>query len=65
MMIDPPIDKMIEKTDCKYALVCLIAKRARAILDKRNEINNETSARAVADAAREVYEGIIEARAEK
>ena len=38
MMIDPPIDKLIEKIGCKYALVCVTAKRARYLLDKRSEM---------------------------
>ena len=31
MMIDPPIDKLIKKAECRYALVCGVAKRARQL----------------------------------
>lgn len=34
MMIDPPIDKLVDKIGCKYALVIVTAKRARFLLDK-------------------------------
>ena len=65
MMIDPPIDKLLDKTGCKYALVCLISKRARHLLDKKGEMLAETGARAVSVAAREIYKGSVEARNEQ
>ena len=55
MMIDPPIDKMIDKVGCKYALVCLVTKRARQLLDKDGENLNNSGEREIAAAAREVY----------
>ena len=55
MMIDPPIDKMIDKVGCKYALVCLVTKRARQLLDKDGENLNNSGERAIAAAAREGY----------
>ena len=27
MMIDPPIDKLITRAECRYALTCAVAKR--------------------------------------
>jgi DNA-directed RNA polymerase omega subunit len=59
MMIDPPIDKLLEKAECKYALVCLIAKRARFLLDKKSDMLAETGARAVSVAAHEIYDGDV------
>ena len=38
MMIDPPIDKLIKKAPCRYALVCGVAKRAREL---ETEVNKE------------------------
>ena len=55
MMIDPPIDKLITKVGCKYALVSVTAKRARYLLDKRSEMY----------AAKELYDGRVEARVEE
>lgn len=28
MMVYPPIDKLIKKAECRYALTCAVAKRA-------------------------------------
>lgn len=64
MMIEPPIDKMVEKTGCKYALVSLVTKRARYLLDKKAEMLEATGERAISVAAREVYSGKVEARTE-
>lgn len=64
MMIDPPIDKLVDKVGCKYALVAVITKRARYLLDKKNEMLESTGQRAVSVAAKEVYDGSVEARNE-
>jgi len=61
-MIVPPIDQLLDKAGCKYALVCLIAKRARFLLDKRNESMSQTSARAVSTASSEIHRGDVVAR---
>lgn len=37
MLIDPPIDKMVDKVGCRYALVSIVAKRARALQQKLGE----------------------------
>lgn len=65
MMIEPPIDKMIEKVGCKYALVCLVTKRARQLLDKDGDSLNNSGERAIALAAREVYAGKVTAHYEE
>lgn len=64
MMIDPPIDKMVDKIGCKYALVCVLSKRAKFLLDKKAEMLEDTGSNAVTYAAREFYDGVIEARDE-
>lgn len=65
MMIDPPIDKLIDMVGCKYALVCLITKRSRYLLDKKADMLEQTGQRAVSVAAHEVYDGKVEARSEE
>ena len=35
MMVYPPIDKLIKKAECRYALTCAVAKRARTIVARR------------------------------
>ena len=62
MMIKPPIDKLLDKSGCKYGVVCVVAKRARNLLDRRMESGVETSAKAVSRAAGELYSGDIVSR---
>ncbi|MDR2202673.1 MAG: DNA-directed RNA polymerase subunit omega [Clostridiales bacterium] len=68
MMIEPPIDKLVEKVGCKYALVCLITKRTRYLLDKKAEmlkyVLEHEGKRPVSVAAAEVDAGKVEARNE-
>ena len=65
MMIDPPIDKLIEKIGCKYELVCVTAKRARYLLDKKADMLESTKINPVTYAAKELYDGRVEARNEE
>ena len=65
MMIDRPIDKLITKVGCKYALVSITAKRARYLLDKRSEMLDATKINPVTYAAKELYDGRVEARVEE
>ena len=55
MLIQPPIDKLIDKIGSKYALVCLVTKRARQLYDKRVNLLEETDVKAVTYAAEEIY----------
>ena len=64
MMINPPIDKLIDKVGCKYALVITTAKRARHLIDKKSDMIDETKVNPVSLAAEEIYKGKVEARVE-
>ena len=56
MMIDPPIDKLIKKAPCRYALVCGVAKRARELESDANKEYLEASGKkSIQLAAEEVY----------
>lgn len=56
MMIDPPIDKLIKKAPCRYALVCGVAKRARELETEANREYLEASGKkSISLAAEEVY----------
>ncbi len=56
MMIDPPIDKLIKKAPCRYALVCGVAKRARELETDANKDYLEASGKkSIQLAAEEVY----------
>ena len=64
MMIQPPIDKLIDKVGCKYALVIATAKRARHLIDKKSDMIEETRVNPVTKAAEEIYAGKVVARVE-
>ncbi|MBR6788475.1 MAG: DNA-directed RNA polymerase subunit omega [Clostridia bacterium] len=57
MLLEPPIDKLVEKVGCKYALVCLVTKRAR---DLQQKIGDEKAiaegTNPISYAAKEVYD---------
>jgi len=57
MMIDPPIDKLIGKAECRYALVCAISKRAREIATQEPDYLAQSGLKPVSLAAKEIYEG--------
>ncbi|MDD4120173.1 MAG: DNA-directed RNA polymerase subunit omega [Clostridia bacterium] len=61
MMIDPPIDKLIKKAPCRYALVVGIAKRTKELLsvEKEKALLEDSGLKAVSLAAKEIYEGKI------
>lgn len=59
MMIDPPIDKLIKKAECRYALVCGVAKRARQLEAQSPELLEESGMKSISYAAHEVYDGKI------
>lgn len=61
MLVDPPIDKTVEKVDNKYALVSVLSKRARVLMDKRHDYLEQEGINPVSLAAKEVYEGKVEA----
>lgn len=61
MLIDPPIDKLVEQIGCKYALVCLVTKRARELQQRISEDGTfATDTNPISYAAREVYGGTVE-----
>lgn len=59
MLIEPPIDKLIEKVGCKYALVCLVAQRARYLEDKKIDMLKEMNTNPISYASKEVYTGKV------
>ena len=59
MMIDPPIDKLIKKAECRYALICGVAKRARQLDTQYPDLLEEAGMKSLSYAAKEVYEGKI------
>ncbi len=60
MLVDPPIDKLVEKVGNKYALVGLLSKRARTLMEKRHDYLEHENIGAVSLAAKEVVDGKVE-----
>ena len=59
MLLYPSVNKLQEKTDSRYSLVILAAKRARDIIDGKPVLTEEESERPVSQAAKEVAEDLI------
>ncbi|MDD3946334.1 MAG: DNA-directed RNA polymerase subunit omega [Clostridia bacterium] len=59
MMIDPPIDKLIKKAPCRYALVVAITKRTKELLSMDAGELEASNMKAVSYAAQEFYENKI------
>lgn len=57
MMIDPPIDKLIKKAECRYALVCAVSKRAKQLVTQDHELLNKSGMKPITLACKEIYEG--------
>lgn len=56
MLIDPPIDKMVEKVGCRYALVSIVSKRAHVLQQRFAEDETELENSYVSMAAKDLYE---------
>ena len=59
MLLYPSINTLRDKTDSRYSLVILTAKRARDIVDGKRALTEEVSERPVSQAAKEVAEDLI------
>ncbi len=60
MLVDPPIDSLVEKVGNKYALVGVLSKRARSLMEKRHDFLEQENINPVSYAAKEVIDGKIE-----
>ena len=60
MMIYPPIDKLVDKTGCKYALVIATAKKAKYLAEKKADMLEEINDTPISYAAKEIYDGKVE-----
>ena len=61
MMIDPPINELLDKVDCRYTLVVMAAKRARQLVSGDAPLAEQLpeTQRPVAMAIEEIYEDKI------
>ncbi|MGE5329039.1 MAG: DNA-directed RNA polymerase subunit omega [Deltaproteobacteria bacterium] len=58
-MIEPSINKLLEKADSRYTLVMLAAKRARQIAEGANKLTKTESDKPVTVAINEISEDKI------
>lgn len=58
-MLYPSIDKLMSRTDSKYSLVVLAAKRARQLLEGSNSRLKRKSKKYVGVALEEMYNEVI------
>ena len=59
MLLYPSINKRRDKTDSRYSLVILTAKRARDLIDGKPALTEEESERPVSQAAKEIAADMI------
>ena len=59
MLLYPSVNKLQEKTDSRYSLVILAAKRARDLIDGKPALTEEESERPVSQAAREIANDLV------
>ena len=59
MLLYPSVNKLQEKTDSRYSLCILTAKRARDIIDGKPILTEEESERPVSQAAKEIADDLI------
>ncbi len=59
MLLYPSVNKLQEKTDSRYSLCILTAKRDRDIIDGKPILTEEESERPVSQAAKEVADDLI------
>ena len=59
MLLYPSINTLRDKTDSRYSLVILAAKRARDIIDGKPALTEEESERPVSQAAKEIAADMI------
>jgi DNA-directed RNA polymerase subunit omega len=58
-MINPPLDLLLKKVDCKYTLVAFASKRAREILNGEKPLVDCKSKKPVTIALEEIVQGKI------
>jgi DNA-directed RNA polymerase subunit omega len=59
MLLYPSVNTLRDKTDSRYSLVILTAKRARDIVDGKPALTEDEAERPVSQAAREIADDMI------
>lgn len=59
MIIDPPIDEVIRRADCRYSLVVATSRRARQLVAGSEPMIDTKEAKPVSVAIREINQGHV------
>ena len=59
MLVDPPIEVLLSKTECAYELAVLVSKRARQLVDGGQPMISGSAANMVSLACKEISEGKV------
>ena len=59
MMIDPPINELLDKVDCRYTLAVEASKRAREIIAGAQPLIDTKEVKPLAIALEEITRGLI------
>lgn len=58
-MTNPNIQQLLEKTDCRYTLVCEVSKRARQLVGGSQPLIDTKETKPVSISIEEVHRGLI------
>lgn len=59
MMIEPPINELLKKVDCRYTLAVEAAKRARQLIQGEQPLYDTKEVKPLAIAIEEIHRGLI------
>ena len=59
MIIDPPMNELLEKVDCRYTLVVMAAKRARQLVDGAQPLIDPKDMKPLKIAVEEINRGLL------
>ena len=59
MSIDPPMNELLEKVDCRYTLVVMAAKRARQLVDGAQPLIDPKDMKPLKIAVEEINRGLL------
>ncbi len=58
-MIEPAIDKLIKKAECRYALTCAVSKRTRELVTSESDYLAKSGEKPITLACKEIFEDKI------
>ena len=59
MLVDPPMEQLLDKATCAYELAVLVSKRASQLVDGAQPMIPDSAANAVSLACREIAQGQV------